>query len=233
MEKLRPNGQRAKNAVLMIWIVMAMSVIMLISSLIQYRILSQMNEGVIISPDEIETNDLRVGFILILYGIVYLISGVTFIQWFRRAYYNLHQRMSHLSHSEEWAAISWFVPIVNFFRPYNIMVEIYRETKKLLQYHQIRIPNNMNRNIVGWWWALWIFTGIVAYITRNTGTMDDVVLGTISVENLMDDTLMEMLAAALEIPLAIITVGMIKQYAAVEPLLNEIDVEPKSVKITE
>ncbi len=51
--------------------------------------------------------------------------------WFRRAYFNLHQKVSYLSHSEGWAAGSWFVPIVNLYRPYQIMKEIYVETKEL------------------------------------------------------------------------------------------------------
>jgi len=66
-----------------------------------------------------------------IYFIFYSISVITFIMWFRRAYFNLHQKVNHLSYSEGWAAGSWFVPIINLYRPYQIMKEIYIETKKL------------------------------------------------------------------------------------------------------
>lgn len=234
MGELRPNARRASNAILMIWITMSVSVISLLSYIIQYDMLLQMRDGAFFSSDELDFNDVRVGFILFLYLIVYFISGITFIKWFRRAYYNLHQRMSNLSHSEEWAAIGWFVPILNFFRPYTIMVELFRETKKLLDFRQVRMPNDLNRDVVGWWWALWILSGILTYTTKDAGTLEDVSREITTVQNMLDSTIMEIIVAALEIPLAIITVKMIKKYAAVEPLLNEADgVGPTSVEESE
>jgi len=223
MGELRPNAQRASNAILMIWITMSVSIISLLSYLIQYDMLLQMRDGAVFSSDELDFNDVRVAFITFLYLIVYIISGITFIKWFRRAYYNLHQRMSNLSHSEEWAAIGWFVPILNFFRPYTIMAELFKETKKFLNFRRVRMPNDLNRDVVRWWWGLWILSNVLVYTVMDTVMLEDVSKGMTTVQSMLDSTMMDMILAAWEIPLAIVTVEMIKKYAAVEPLLNDAD----------
>ena len=79
----------------------------------QYDLLQTVANGGFISDEAVEANDTRESFLGIIYLIAYIISGITFIMWFRRAYFNLHQKVSWLNHSEGWAAGCWFVPIVN------------------------------------------------------------------------------------------------------------------------
>jgi len=132
MEHLRPNEQRAKSAIVLIWIVLAFEIISFISSYIQYDLLQTAANGGQISMEYATANDTRERIVGITSMIVYIISAITFIQWFRRAYYNLHLRAELLSYTEGWAAGSWFVPIVNLIRPYRIMTELYEETNELL-----------------------------------------------------------------------------------------------------
>ena len=132
MENLKPNGQRAKNAITLIWIVLALEIISLISGYFQYDLLQTVANGGEISTETATANETREQMIGIIYLIAYIISAITFIQWFRRAYFNLHLKVNHLSHTEGWAAGSWFVPIISLYRPYQIMKEIYQETKELL-----------------------------------------------------------------------------------------------------
>ena len=117
MENLKPNGQRAKTAITMIWVVLILEIISLISGYLQYDLLQILANGGDVSMEAADSNDLREQAISIVYLITFVISGVTFIQWFRRAYFNLHSKVNHLSHTEGWAAGSWFVPIINLYRP--------------------------------------------------------------------------------------------------------------------
>ncbi|AYN04196.1 DUF4328 domain-containing protein [Flavobacterium sp. 140616W15] len=128
MEELRPNEQRAKNAMLLIWIVLSINIVSLISNFLQYNLLHTVANGGFITPDEANANDSTQQIILIIYLIFFIISGVTFIQWFRRAYYNLHLKVDNLSHSEGWAAGCWFVPIISLYRPLQIMKELYNDS---------------------------------------------------------------------------------------------------------
>ncbi len=91
-EKLRPNEQRAKNAIVLIWIILALEIASLISGYFQYDLLNTVANGGEISTETANANDSREQIVGIIYMIAYIISGIMFIQWFRRAYYNLHQK---------------------------------------------------------------------------------------------------------------------------------------------
>ena len=222
MEDLKPNEQRAKNAINLIWIVLALEIASLISGYFQYDLLQTAANGGVISTETATANDTREQFIGFIYFIASIISGVTFIQWFRRAYYNLHQRVNHLSQTEGWAAGSWFVPIVSLFRPYQIMKELYQETKELLVKKGLSINENFATGSLGWWWTLWIINSAIGqFVFRYSMKAESIDEFTIS-------TVASMIGNVVGIPLALITVKVIKDYANVEPLIIEIKDEEET-----
>ena len=222
MENLRPNGQRAKNAITLIWIVLALEIISLISGYFQYNLLQTVANGGEISMETATANDTRVQMIGIIYLIAYVISAITFIQWFRRAYFNLHLRVNHLSHTEGWAAGSWFVPIVSLYRPYQIMKELYQETKELLIKKGFSVNDNFTAGSLGWWWTLWIINNLIGQFVFRYSMKAE------SIDELTTSTIASMVANIIGIPLALITVKVIKDYSNVEPLLNEIKDEEET-----
>lgn len=226
MEILRPNKQRAKNAITLIYLVLAFGVVSIISSYVQYELIEVAKTSGI-SSETADANDLRERIIAICRLIVYLISGVTFIQWFRRAYYNLHLRAEELSYTEGWAAGSWFVPFINLARPYKIMKELYHETHVLIEKKGLKIPVNFSVNHIGWWWALWIvnnFYGQFLYrLTNDAKTIDQIANATIG----------SIIGEIIGIPLALITIKLIKDYSILERQLAKIDHIQDAVVIEE
>ena len=222
MENLKPNEQRAKNAITLIWIVLALEIVSLISGYFQYDLLQTAANGGEISTETATANDTREQIIGIIYLIAYIISAVTFIQWFRRAYYNLHLRVNHLSQTEGWAAGSWFVPIVSLYRPYQIMKELYQETRELLVKKGLSINENFSTGFLGWWWTLWIINNAIGqFIFRYSMKAE-------SIDELTISTVASMIGNVVGIPLALITVKVIKDYANVEPLIIEIKDEEET-----
>ena len=219
MENLKSNEQRAKNAILLIWIILVLEIVKLISSYLQYNLLQTATNGGYISDEAITANNSRELIISILHFIAYVISVITFIMWFRRAYYNLHQKVNHLSHSEGWAVGSWFVPIISLYLPYQIMKEIYVETKELLNKKGLSEKVNYTTSYLGWWWTLWIIGIIISNLIFGFkhNTIDNYIVLTIA----------HMGLNILRILYTLITIKIIKDYSKVEPLLNEIgdDVE--------
>ena len=86
---LRPNEARAKYAIVMLFVILFLDVVFGYSSYLQLGLLNDLNEGIFVPDDVLTTNDLRERIIGVLYSIAMLVSAVFFIQWFRRAYYNL------------------------------------------------------------------------------------------------------------------------------------------------
>jgi len=222
MENLKPNGQRAKNAITLIWIVLALDIVSLISGYFQYDLLQTAANGGKISIETAIANDTREQIIGIIHFIAFVISAVTFIQWFRRAYYNLHLRVNHLSHTEGWAAGSWFVPIVNLYRPYQIMKELYQETKELLTKKGLSINENFTTGYLGWWWTLWIINKIIGQFVFNYSMKAE------SIDEWTIITVASIVRNVVGIPLALITVKVIKDYSKVELLLREIKDEEET-----
>lgn len=215
MEELKPNGQRAKNAILLIWIVMAMEIISLISGYFQYDLLRNAANGIEITTEAAESNDTREQIIGIIYLVIFIISAITFIQWFRRAYYNLHLKTNDLTHEEGIAASCWFIPILNLYRPYQIMKELYNKTIELLTNKGLT-NQKTNTTFLGFWWAIWIIDGIIGqFVFRfslRAETLDD--LNTVTIAGLIDN--------AVGIPLALLAIKVIHDYSKLEPLMDDL-----------
>lgn len=214
---LKPNVQRARGLLFIIWIVLGLEVISLISNGFQYNLLQTVANGGEITNEAATANDLRVQIIAILYLIAYIISGVMFIMWFRRAYFNLHQKVNNLSFDEGWAAGSWFVPFVNLYRPYQIMKELYEETKKILLEKDNSLQIDLTTKLLGLWWTLWIVNGILGQVifrlSRNADTLPELVTGTV----------LDLISGVLGVGLGIVTIKIIKDYSEIEGLLENKD----------
>ena len=225
MENLRPNGQRAKIAMMLIWTVLTIEIISILSDYLQYDLLQTVANGGQISTETATDNDLRQKIIAIIYLVTYIISGVTFIRWFRRAYYNLHLKAETLSFTEGWAAGSWFVPFISLYRPKQIMKELYVETQNLLTTKQENSTVNLNTQFIGWWWALWLIASFLGqFVFRYSQKAE-------SLEELTTVTIASIIASIIGIPLALITVKIIKDYTEIEPLFYKLENEIEQEQI--
>lgn len=215
MKNLRPNGQRAKNAITLIWVILALEIISFISSYFQYDLLQTAANGGEVSTEWANTNDKREQILGIIYLIASVISAMTFIQWFRRAYYNLNLKVGHLAQTEDWAAIGWFVPFICLYTPYLIMKELYQKTKELLDKNGEHLYEIFSTRALGWWWALWIINNAFGQFVFRYSMKAE------SIEELTTSTIASMVGNIIGIPLALITIKIIKDYSNVEPHLLE------------
>ena len=144
---LRPNKQRGQNAISLIYATAACFIISTLGEMIY----------------DYTSDFFVIGAIAILqylYSGVYLVSAVLFIMWFRRAYYNLNVAAHNTIYSDGWVAGFWFIPIVNLFRPYQLMKEMYNKTNDLLADDIKGCISQKSVSDVGLWWALWIISNI-------------------------------------------------------------------------
>lgn len=212
---LKPNAQRARMAMILVGIVTIIEVITLVSGWMQHQLLSKAMNGESITMEEANANDLRVQILAILFMVAYIISAITFILWFRRAYFNLHQKTQYLKFSEGWAAGSWFVPFLNLVRPFQIMKELYTHTAELLAEKSDR--KSLSNALLGIWWFLWVVYSILGNISfRMSRDLD-------TLEKMMRYTWVDMIGNMVAIPLGLITLKVIYDYALLEPELSNLD----------
>lgn len=215
MTALKPNAERAKIAIVMIIVVVVLEIISMLSDVMQYEMLQ-----IGFTMEEAESNDLRQRIIALFFLVAFIVSIITYIRWFRRAYFNLHLRVKHLDFTEGWAAGAWFVPIVNWFRPYQIMKELYVETEKFLRNNAPSYTKTTSTAIVGWWWAIWIISTIVDRINFNISQKAE------TLDEINTSTIWSIATSLIGIPLAILAIKVIKDYTEIETAFHQYK-EPK------
>lgn len=169
---LRENSQRAKNAILVFWVLLGVSVVSVISTYMEYNLLEKISKGNF-TMDEAETNDRRQLVISLVELGVYITGIVVFIMWFRRAYFNL-QEYFNLKEVNGMAAGAWFIPFMNLWVPFRMMKEIWNYTQAKSTEGDAE-PKYESTAILGWWWFFWIAGNIIGNIVarrifdRNAG----------------------------------------------------------------
>jgi len=215
MKPLRDNQQRAKIAVVFIFIVMFLDAVSAISSFLQYQLLSSLQSGVFVSESQANQNDLRESVIGIIYLIVNLASAVVFIRWFRRAYFNLHLRTNNLRFSEGWAAGSWFVPFMNLYAPYQIMSDLFDKSFSALKLVGKNILVKYPTGLIGLWWTFWILTNLLSTAYSRLS------MRATEVSELILVTKLDLAGSLLNIVAGVFVIQLIQRYAKIEPLLND------------
>lgn len=215
MSSIRPNDKRAKIAQLFVWTVLGIEVLSIGSSYLQIILLESFQNGEEVTDLMINSNDTREQWMGISYTILFAISAFTFIQWFRRAYYNLGIR-TRTNSGEGWAAGAWFVPFLNLIRPYRIMEELDRKTSHLINAKDTNFTKYNSSSITAWW-ILWIISNLAGRIlTKASANLD-------TIDQLLYKTKIDIGLSGFMIILSIVTVIMIKDYAVKEEKLLELE----------
>jgi hypothetical protein len=145
---------------------LVLSGISVISGLLQIDLLSRAATG--ISETEAAANDARQQLIGILQLLVYVGTVVAFLTWFYRVHSNLNALGGReLKYSSGWAIGGFFVPFLNLVRPLQVMREVWHASDPSGLERDTAPSGPSVRNqlgmpaLVGWWWALFLVTGIL------------------------------------------------------------------------
>ncbi len=94
--------------------------------------------------------------------ILSLLAFLALLFWIYRANKNASALSDRpLEHSSGWAVGWFFVPIAGWFKPYQVMLEIYKASRTPANWRQTR-----SASIVGCWWALRLTGMLVALAVK-------------------------------------------------------------------
>lgn len=141
--QLRDNSGRAQQAVAVFWGIVVLSCISLVLEMLYASSVATANGT---SAQVLEYSRFAVAIAQIPLRIL---SIVFFLQWFRRAYYNLRYLSGRPDHTDGWAVGAWFIPFLNLFRPYSIMKEIWYGTNSAA-------GRGRQHGLLQWWWIAYL-----------------------------------------------------------------------------
>lgn len=214
LNSIKDNSGRARAVILVFWGICFISVLAALSGYLEYELLTRANETGEYTEQEVTINDLRQGIIGLIQSGLTIAAIVLFLNWFRRAYSNLHRvGIQHIEYQDSMALWSFAIPIVNLFRPYKIAKEIAIETRKMISDLNIHYKVSDNDTIIAIWWGLFIIAGIIGRIALKTMFKDD------TIEQVITSTQVFIFSDIFDVLAAFATLMMIKHISKSESAL--------------
>lgn len=161
----RDSTSLTKWLTLSLYALIAISLANIVSDFLEYRLLQAMKDGAFLTEQaEIiaaQTNDSRQRLIGNVQLIIALVSGVLTLRWIHRSNWNARALGAEgMQYTPGWSIGWYFIPIMNFWKPYRAMKEIWWASGKETQRPSEAVPS-----ILGVWWALWIANNVVGNIS--------------------------------------------------------------------
>jgi hypothetical protein len=168
----RPLRPVAIAAVIALGVVMVSNLVALWVDVLQLNLANDLQGGRRVPFAELTASDDRVTTSGLLQTGCYVVCIIAFLVWYGRAYFNL-QRLGvrDLRFGEGMAIFYWFIPIANFFRPKQVVNDIWRGSDPdLPRGHWARghVPA-----VIHFWWAAWLISGFAERIFFRR-SMEDV-----------------------------------------------------------
>ena len=179
IEPYRSPRSLALAVLVLLAIGLAVDLIGALSSVAEFSLLERAIEGELISFDEANDNDMRQATIAIAQLVIFIVTIIVFVVWFRRMYRNLPALGARgLRFTPGWAVGGWFVPFLNWVRPVQIMNDIWKASDPdSVEQPDTTWPSRPVTPLIGFWWASWILANLVGQysfrVTTDTTDLEE------------------------------------------------------------
>ena len=181
------------------------AVIAIISSMLEYQLLSDFKNGVYTSQELAvaagEASDARQGIVGIIQVLIFVVSGILILKWIHRANYNARQLgATDMAFTPGWSIGWYFIPIANLWKPYQAMKEIWKASSDPLSWKTQSVSS-----MLPWWWFFWIVSNMFANASFRLAMRAEEINGLIAAN------VVTQLSDVTGIPLSLIVIGIINK----------------------
>ncbi len=126
-----------------------------VSNLLQLGLLRRIEVEGNLPRGAAAANDARQALLGDLDVALFVVTTIALLLWLYRAYRNAQLVGSRATRfTAGWAVGWWFVPIVNLFRPYEILRELW--DRSYAGNGAVGAQAAPGRDVVSWWWLAWV-----------------------------------------------------------------------------
>jgi len=141
----------------MLWISVGLAVVGLLSSTISLA----SGNATKSSDEEINLFSIVEGLLALVQVIVYITTAIPFLMWIHRANRNARALgATGMTFTPGWSVGWYFIPILNLWKPYQAMKEIWQASANPDAWSNQQIPS-----LVGNWWALWLLSNFLGQMS--------------------------------------------------------------------
>jgi hypothetical protein len=132
----------------MLSIVILVDAVAVLFDLMEFSLLKRIQRGTGFTIAEVNASDQRQLAMGQLQLALYIGTGIAFIAWFHRSYWNITALSPEAArYRTGWAIGAWFIPFFNLVRPKQIANDMWRGTTS---------PPGTVSPLVHWWWGLFV-----------------------------------------------------------------------------
>jgi hypothetical protein len=131
-------------------LLVVINVVAVLISIADLNLLDRIESGELVGDDEIDAQDRRLAAVGGAQALTYIACAIVFIRWLRAAYRNIDLLSPGVRrYGHGWAIGAWFVPILNLWRPKQIINDVWRGSGTPTDYERPPV-------LLLAWWLSWI-----------------------------------------------------------------------------
>lgn len=208
----RPLRGLTRFLLVMLWISLACEVVRIGSDAMQLSLL-----GSTYTVEEGTANDARQSVVATVWMVIYFATSIPFLMWIHRINVNCRGFGAQgMMMSPGWAVGSFFVPILNLFRPYQAMKQVWQVSQDPENWYSQKASG-----LLGLWWGLWLLSCVMGQVSFRLSLHAD------TVEALVGTTGLSIAEAGVSIVLTLTAIQLVRRiFRMQEALVNR---EPDSL----
>jgi len=138
------------------------------------------------------------GIVGLVQAILFIITSIMFLCWIYRSSKNLRSLSEQsMRFTPGWAVGWYFIPLLNLWKPYQVMKEIWNVSHK---------TENTSLAVVRSWWALWIISNMLNQIAARSSMRAASVN---NVSNYYEAAIMYMISDGFDLMLNVVALVMV------------------------
>jgi hypothetical protein len=214
VEAFRNPSTITKILVVVLWVALGLDVVAVVSGVFEYQLLAEVQSGAISGPDLTDAaaaDDLRQRVIGLGQIALYLITIIVFSRWVYVLNCNKKPLgASDLNFTPGWAVGWFYIPIVNLWKPYQAMKELWQASANPLNWQQ-----QERGGLLPWWWFLWILSNALGWISFRLSLNASDISGIVASN--VTDIFADCSSVALEIVVIVMASGIARMQLAHRP----------------
>lgn len=205
-ESIKDKGQVAS---VLFWVTGCLAAVAAVVTILQLVYLGDILGGGTYTEQGAAAVDARQETVSIVHLLLWVICAILFLRWIHRARTNLGAMgAAGLKYSPAWSVWSFFVPILNVYRPFQVVREIWKASEPVDRGDNtwMMIPTPP---IIKWWWGFYVAAVMSGQVSSNLLRSENA--GVAGLQDISLGLLILLLSNVVEIPAAIAASRIVKR----------------------